>query len=33
LAIEFFLRIKIFDQKMQKSLDFGPESLNASELD
>jgi hypothetical protein len=26
LTIEFFLRILIFNQKMQKSLDFGPES-------
>jgi len=26
LEIEFFLRIQIFNQEMQKSLDFGPES-------
>jgi hypothetical protein len=32
LTIEFFLRILIFNQKMQKSLDFGPESFFVSSV-
>jgi len=30
LEIEFFLRIQIFNREMQKSLDFGPESIGES---
>jgi len=32
LEIEFFLRIQIFNQEMQKSLDFGPESIYSKNI-
>jgi len=32
LKNEFFLQIHCFNQKMQKSLDFGPESLKMKKM-